>query len=195
MPTDTNAQQQSSQPPRRVRIVNDGGPGYATTITDADTGQHISNVFHIRLVDIDVKDVPRAILWTHMPVVDVIAYADIVDCCRYCGQMKPDPAQQGDEYRLKTKISDVDLDLSIDKLKQLQRLQRVTSDFIDPAEALFAFAGWLSSREETTGKLSAHDDASQIAKLVGRFCDAQGWDIDEEHYESVIRRLKANYPD
>src|SRR2546421_3535474 len=73
------------QKPRRVRIVNDGGPGYATQITDADTGQHISNVFHIRMVDIDVKDVPRAILWTHMPVVDVIANADVVECCLYCG--------------------------------------------------------------------------------------------------------------
>src|SRR5205807_1306754 len=184
------------QKPRRVRIVNDGGPGYATQITDADTGQHISNVFHIRLVDIDVKDVPRAILWTHMPVVDVIANADVVECCLYCGQQKPDANQQGDEYRLKIKIDDVDLDLAIDKMKQLQKWQRATSgDYIDPAEALFAFAGWLSSRKETTGKLSVHDDASQIAKLVGRFCEAQGWAMDEEHYYDVIKRLKANYPD
>ena len=182
--------------PRRVRIVNDGGPGYATKITDAETGQHIDNVFHIRLVDIDVKDVPRAILWTYTPVVDVVAYADIVDCCKYCGQQKPNATQQGDEYRLKTKINDIDLDFSIEKLRQLQKLQRATSgDYVDPAEALFAFAGWLSSREETTGKLSAHDDASQIAKLVGRFCEAQGWAMDEEHYYEVIRRLRANYPD
>src|SRR5437899_147820 len=103
MSNDTNAQQQSPQPPqpRRVRIVNNGGPGYATQITDANTGQHISNVFHIRLVDIDVKDVPRAILWTHMPVVDVIANAEVVECCLYCGQQKPGANQQGGEYRVK----------------------------------------------------------------------------------------------
>jgi len=195
MPNDTNAQQQSPQPPRRVRIVNNGGPGYATQITDADTGQHIGNAFHIRMVDIDVKDVPRAILWTYMPIVDVIANADIVDCCRYCGQQKPDANQQGDEYRLKTKINDADLDLSIDKLKQLQALQRAASDFIDPAEALFAFMGWLTSREGESGPFSDHHDAAEPARLVAAFNEAQGWDIDQDHYESVIKRLKADYPD
>ena len=184
------------QKPRRIRIVNDGGPGYATRITDADTGEHIDNIFHIRLVDIDVHDLPRAILWAHMPVVDVIANAEVIECCPYCGQQKPDSLRQGDEYRLKVKFDDADLDLSIDKLKRLQALQRETrGDYVDPAEALFAFAGWLSSRGTESGPFSAHHDAAQIALLVKAFNAAQGWDIDDEHYDSVIKRLKANYPD
>lgn len=40
---------------------------------------------------------------------------------------------------------------------------------INGAEALFGFAGWLTSRKEETVASSSHD-AGCIADLVGQFC-------------------------
>lgn len=184
------------QKPRRVRITNDGGPGFCTQITDADTGQPIDKVFHIRLVDIGVQDLPKAILWTYSPVIDVIANAEIVEQCLYCGAQKPEEKTLPNDARLKLTVDDVVLDLSIEKLKRLQALQRATrGDYIDPAEALFAFAGWLSSRDGVSRPFSACHETTQIAQLVKAFNEAQGWDIDDQHYNNVIKRLRANYPD
>lgn len=45
------------------------------------------------------------------------------------------------------------------------------------AEALFAFMGWLTGRDERSGPFSSHDNAASAAELVGRFCESQGWDI------------------
>src|ERR1700739_3903026 len=116
--------QEAPKPLRRVRIQNDGGPGYNTKITDADTGKSIYRVFHCRLVDINVQEMPKAILWMYTPVVDVTVDADVVTQCPYCGAQKPDPEELSKDFRLKLAIGDVDLDLSIDKLKRLQALQR-----------------------------------------------------------------------
>jgi hypothetical protein len=63
------------------------------------------------------------------------------------------------------------------------------------AEAITAFMGWLTSRDEVVGPFSAHHDASQAAQLVGTFCQAQGWTIDDARYLQVIRALKRKYPD
>jgi len=63
------------------------------------------------------------------------------------------------------------------------------------ALALTAFMGWLTSRDEVTEPLSACHDAGQAARLVGQFCDAQGWKIDDAQFEKDIRDLKHKYPD
>jgi hypothetical protein len=43
------------------------------------------------------------------------------------------------------------------------------------AGALFAFMGWLTSRDEVSGPFSSHHEASQAAQLVGQFIRMQGW--------------------
>ncbi|HEX3640182.1 MAG TPA: hypothetical protein VHV10_02710 [Ktedonobacteraceae bacterium] len=114
--------EEKPQPPRRVHIQNDGGPGYQTKITDADTGQFIDKIFHVRLVDLDVHGMPQAILWMHAPAVDVTVNAHIINVCPYCHAQKPDPEKlENDKFRLKLTVDDTDLDLSIHKLERLQK--------------------------------------------------------------------------
>jgi hypothetical protein len=43
------------------------------------------------------------------------------------------------------------------------------------AGALYAFMGWLTSRNEVSGSFSGHHEASQGAHLVGEFIKMQGW--------------------
>jgi hypothetical protein len=193
---------QETPKPRRVRIQNEGGPGYVTKITDADTGEFINNLFHARIVDLDVNNVPRAILWAHMPAIDIIAHAKVFEICPYCKQQKPEPSQNGDEYRLKTTINDTDLDLSIAKLQELQKWQRATSpsNNIYPAEALWAFMEWYVEHKgigtiDPQETINGPDEAIEIARLVDTFCKAQGWHFDQEYYNDVIKQIKANYPE
>lgn len=42
-----------------------------------------------------------------------------------------------------------------------------------PKEAVFAFAAWLSTREEPV-TISASHDSAIVAQLVGAFCEANG---------------------
>ena len=191
MPDNTN---NAPKPTRRIRIVNDGSPWPNTVVTDADTGEELDSVLHLRLVDLDGPHGARAILWTQEPTMDITADAEIVEVCPHCNQQQPSGTED-DAYRLKTTINDVDIDVSMKKLQRLQELQRSIQDFIDPAEALYAFCGWLTSRAQTSGPFADYLDAAGLAKLVGMFNDAQGWEIDDEHYDKVIKRLKANYPD
>lgn len=63
---------------KRVRIVNDGGPSYATKVTDADTGELIEGVMG---VEISIGVVPEHVtvkLTIINPVVDIIANAESV---------------------------------------------------------------------------------------------------------------------
>lgn len=176
--------------PRRIRIQNDGGIGSFTKITDADTGESIDHIYHVRVIDIDARDWPRAILWAYAPAMDVVAHAEVVECCPCCGQQKPD-LKKLEDNRIKTTINDTDLDLSIDKLKQLEDLQRSTrGNNIYPAEAITAFIGWLC---DTYG--NQFHDPSFLEYLAGQFNEAQGWKFDQEYYDEVIGRVKANYPE
>jgi hypothetical protein len=179
---------------RRIRIENDGNtPWPSTRVTDADTGEELDSVLHLRIIDID-RDGARAILWSLAPAIDITADAEVIDVCPCCGSQQPSGTEDA-AYRLQTTINDVDIDVSMGKLKRLQDLQRAVRETIEPAEALFAFCGWLASRIEASGPFAAHLDASILAELVGMFNDAQGWEIDDAHYDKVIKRLKANYPD
>jgi hypothetical protein len=62
---------------RRVRIVNDGGSGYATKVTDADTGELIDGVAKIELIIEASKDPVKAKLTILRPAIDIIADAEI----------------------------------------------------------------------------------------------------------------------
>jgi predicted RNA-binding Zn-ribbon protein involved in translation (DUF1610 family) len=71
----------------KVRIVNNGQPGYATKITDAGTGEDLSGLqlteAHIRIRD----NTPTIILTSIMPVIDITGEAHIVYRCPHCGKI------------------------------------------------------------------------------------------------------------
>ncbi len=46
-----------------------------------------------------------------------------------------------------------------------------------PADAIFAFGAWLTSRSEKSGPFSRVDDAAQMAELAGAFCKFNGWEV------------------
>jgi hypothetical protein len=70
----------------KVRIVNDGGPGYATKITNAETGEDLSGLqlteAHIRVRD----NIPTIILTSVLPVLDITGEAKIIYRCPHCGK-------------------------------------------------------------------------------------------------------------
>ena len=59
------------------------------------------------------------------------------------------------------------------------------------AQALYAFAGWLTTRKEET-LFSAKHNCAPIAELIKRFCDSQDWKITEDDVRGVYN-LK-DYP-
>lgn len=71
---------------RQVRIQNDGKTGYMTTITDAETGEMIGDVTSLDLhIDVNQETPPYVTIVHDMPVVDVIADAEIKHVCPHCG--------------------------------------------------------------------------------------------------------------
>ena len=44
------------------------------------------------------------------------------------------------------------------------------SDTLNPSEAIYGFAAWLTSRDEKT-VMSASDDAAPIVELIKQFCE------------------------
>ena len=78
----------SIEQPLRVRIQNDGGPEYATTITDISTGQQLQNVQRIDIAPIAVENRPiKVLLTTSMSTIDIIANAEIAQRCPCCGRL------------------------------------------------------------------------------------------------------------
>jgi hypothetical protein len=69
----------------RVRIVNDGKPGYMTKVTDVETGQAIDRLKTI-YVHIDAEKETTASLVVYSPVVDLIVDAEILHICPCCGR-------------------------------------------------------------------------------------------------------------
>jgi hypothetical protein len=73
---------------RRIRIRNDGQHGYATEVTDAETGERIENVSKIDLQLLPTNKPVQAMI-TVLPVeIDVIAQAKFRHACPYCGKPK-----------------------------------------------------------------------------------------------------------
>lgn len=74
----------------KIHIKNDGQPGYMTKITDAETGKDLSD-WHIFRIELDARrnernEPPTAIVYCYMPVVDLIADAEIRHVCPACGK-------------------------------------------------------------------------------------------------------------
>lgn len=191
-----NTQQETQKPLRKVRIQNDGKPGYATRITDAETGQPIDNIYHAKVVDIDVHDVPRVLLWAHSPVIDVVGDAETVDVCPLCKARKNvEPTEDNKEvwrHKIKFDIDDTNVAYSIERLRALQREHdELARQSIGPAEAITAFMTWLTTREEVSGPFYAGSPevSDEAMKLVEKFCQSQGWHIKNEKYTELIRHV------
>lgn len=80
----------------KVRITHDGnGPaGYNTKITDAETGEPLG---YVQRVEMDIQangDPVIAVLTVAMPVVDVIADAEIKRVCPCCGAPQDEEESQ-----------------------------------------------------------------------------------------------------
>ena len=71
---------------RRVRIVNDGKPGYMTQILDADTGQLIDWQMYRVSLDARPHEETKAIIFVDSPIVDVTVDAEILHVCPCCGR-------------------------------------------------------------------------------------------------------------
>lgn len=51
-----------------------------------------------------------------------------------------------------------------------------------PSEVLYAFAAWLTTREERAGPFSRHNDSASALAIVNRFCESQGYEPPREDY-------------
>lgn len=72
----------------KIRIQNDGGPGFQTKITSVETGQTLN---YVTEADIHIEwgatdSIPTVRLTQLFPVVDIIADAEIKQICPCCGQ-------------------------------------------------------------------------------------------------------------
>ena len=56
---------------------------------------------------------------------------------------------------------------------------------LSASEALFGFAAWLASRKEEV-TFSGHNDAGEPARLVGRFCEANGLEEPRARWENQL---------
>lgn len=54
-------------------------------------------------------------------------------------------------------------------MSDIEKIDHFMSGEMNAAEAVYGFAGWLTSRDEKT-VMSASDDAACIADLVSQFC-------------------------
>lgn len=60
---------------KRVRIVNDSINGKFTSITDADTGEQLTDITHVEIT-FGCNDIIKAKLTHVLPIVDLIALVD-----------------------------------------------------------------------------------------------------------------------
>jgi hypothetical protein len=73
----------------KVRIVNNGQPGWMTQVTNAETGKPIPAVRHID-ISLGVQGVPTATIFTHiLPEIDVTVEGVIENTCPCCGRSVP----------------------------------------------------------------------------------------------------------
>ncbi len=72
----------------KIRIQNDGQSAYMTTVTNAETGEHITNAFRFELDVSKHKDMPVAVLYIYSPVIDWTGDAEIKQICPCCGREK-----------------------------------------------------------------------------------------------------------
>lgn len=191
------AQEEAPKRNRRVRVQNDGYAGYTTRVTDVDTGQDIGNVYHVKVVDIDVHDTPRVLMWAHNPIVDVVGVAETINVCPLCkAHRNVEPTEDNQEHwkhKIKIDIDDTDVAYSIARLRELRwEHQRLMEESIGQAEAIKAFVEWLVARKSQSELISFVNGIPELSpegatSLAEKFCMAQGWYVRNEKYADLIR--------
>lgn len=75
----------------KVRIQNDGTAQYNTKITNAETGEDIEHVLRVDIKPLEAqKEMVEAVITIALPMIDVIADAEIRHVCPYCGSKEND---------------------------------------------------------------------------------------------------------
>ena len=59
-----------------------------------------------------------------------------------------------------------------------------------PADAVFGFAAWLTTREERTA-FGETDNAGPAAEAAGEFCDANGWEVSIDYPGTYLLPTKS----
>ena len=60
------------------------------------------------------------------------------------------------------------------------------ADKLTASEAVYGFAGWLTTREEQT-VMSSTDDAAVIAELVNEFCETNDLDFPRSDWSDRLK--------
>ena len=60
-------------------------------------------------------------------------------------------------------------------------------DTLNASEAIFGFAGWLTTRDEKT-VMSASDDAGHVVQLIKEYCRANNLEDPREGWEKKLIR-------
>lgn len=66
---------------------------------------------------------------------------------------------------------------------------------VSPSEALFAFMGWLTGREETSGPFSSAHEVPPAPDLVGAFCESQGFAEPRDGWADRLKPYPVDVPD
>jgi hypothetical protein len=67
----------------------------------------------------------------------------------------------------------------------------MTTRDVSPSEAIYGFAGWLTTRSDAVTMGSTHD-AAVVADLVHQYCQHQGFEEPREHvYPDNLEPMKA----
>ena len=94
------------------------------------------------------------------------------------------------------KVSDAIVDLA-----QLSTSEQKAYIGSKQAEALYAFMGWMTTREEESGPFGGNNNCAPAAELVSRFCESQGWEIlpdkrdDDGNIENIWTDDLKPYPE
>jgi hypothetical protein len=88
----------------------------------------------------------------------------------------PTRADHGDKAMYQ-QIADADFiaHTSEDIPALVAEVERLQVQKVTPSEAIFAFAAWLTQRDEEV-IVSAHHEAGRVAELCGEYCKTQGWE-------------------
>jgi len=62
---------------------------------------------------------------------------------------------------------------------------KLVKESLSPSEAVYGFAGWLTTRDEPI-TMSAHNDAAIVAELVDEFIKKQRLEEPKDHWEKDL---------
>lgn len=58
--------------------------------------------------------------------------------------------------------------------------------------AIFAFLGWLTTRNELVGPFGATETPGDLPNLIERFCEHQGWESPSDDFFNTLKPYPNN---